>query len=382
MNFPASSTMDPEALEQQIESLKQQLEDAEELRHAITMGSVDAFVVGESEDSKRVLLLSGAYARYRQLVEEMQQGAVTMSRSGEIMFSNHAFAELIGVRPIDLFRVPLHSYLAPSDRPKLDGLLAPRPGQSEVTATLRARDGAERRVRMSLVSVNDDFITLLVTPLSQDEEVAGATVEAIRNGSVDALVVGGDQVVMLDSAQRFYQAAVERMQQGVVIIGAYGEIAYANQRMSSMLAMGKERLLSMSLEKLVVNGDRGALQSLLEARGGTSSQAQVRLRRSDGQVVTALITVTAMADGQKMCLVSDLSLQKRHEATDERTRKFLGMMAHEFRNILGPVRHSVDYLKRVESLDPESRKMVEIVDRQTQRLLALVEDLRSINPKE
>lgn len=382
MNFPASSTMDPEALEQQIESLKQQLEDAEELRHAITMGSVDAFVVGESEDSKRVLLLSGAYARYRQLVEEMQQGALTMSRSGEIMFSNHAFAELIGVRPIDLFRVPLHSYLAPSDRPKLDGLLAPRPGQSEVTATLRARDGAERRVRMSLVSVNDDFITLLVPPLSHDEEVAGATVEAIRNGSVDALVVGGDQVVMLDSAQRFYQAAVERMQQGVVIIGAYGEIAYANQRMSSMLAMGKERLLSMSLEKLVVNGDRGALQSLLEARGGTSSQAQVRLRRSDGQVVTALITVTAMADGQKMCLVSDLSLQKRHEATDERTRKFLGMMAHEFRNILGPVRHSVDYLKRVESLDPESRKMVEIVDRQTQRLLALVEDLRSINPKE
>ena len=382
MNFTATSTIDPEALEQQIESLKQQLEDAEELRHAISAGSVDAFVVGQSEDSKRVLLLSGAYARYRQLVEDMQQGALTMSRSGEIMFSNHAFAELVGVRPIDLFRVPLHGYLAPSDRPKLDGLLAPRPGQSDVTATLRARDGAERRVRMSLVSVNDDFITLLVTPLSHEEEVAGATVEAIRNGSVDALVVGGDQVVMLDSAQRFYQAAVERMQQGVVIIGAYGEIAYANQRMSSMLAMGKERVLSMSLEKLVVNGDRGALQSLLEARGGASSQAQVRLRRSDGQVVTALITVTAMADGQKMCLVSDLSLQKRHEATDERTRKFLGMMAHEFRNILGPVRHSVDYLKRVDGLDPESRKMVEIVDRQTQRLLALVEDLRSVNPKE
>jgi signal transduction histidine kinase len=83
-----------------------------------------------------------------------------------------------------------------------------------------------------------------------------------------------------------------------------------------------------------------------------------------------------------MCLVSDLGLQRRHEAADERTRKFLGMMAHEFRNILGPVRHSVDFLKRVESLDPECRKMVEIVDRQTTRLQALVEDLRTINPKE
>jgi signal transduction histidine kinase len=96
----------------------------------------------------------------------------------------------------------------------------------------------------------------------------------------------------------------------------------------------------------------------------------------------ALITVTAMADGQKMCLVSDLALQKRHEATDERTRKFLGMMAHEFRNILGPVRHSVDYLKRAEGLDAQCRKMVDVVDRQSARLLALVEDLRSVNPKE
>jgi signal transduction histidine kinase len=83
-----------------------------------------------------------------------------------------------------------------------------------------------------------------------------------------------------------------------------------------------------------------------------------------------------------MCLVSDLSLQKRHEATDERTRKFLGMMAHEFRNILGPVRHAVDFLKRVDALDPECRKMVEVIDRQSGRLLQLVEDLRKVNPKE
>jgi hypothetical protein len=46
------------------------------------------------------------------------------------------------------------------------------------------------------------------------------------------------------------------------------------------------------------------------------------------------------------------------------------------------VRHSVDYLKRVDGLDPECRKMVDVIDRQSTRLLALVEDLRSINPKE
>lgn len=377
-----STSMDANALEQQIEFLKQRLEDAEELRHAISAGSVDAFVVGPTDDSKRVLMLSGAYARYRQLVEDMHQGAVTVSRTGDIMFSNHAFAEFVGLRPIDLFRLPLQSYLAPADCPQLDSLLSPHPGQPDVKITLRARDGGERRVRMSLVAANDDFITLLVTQLSYDEEVAGATVEAIRNGSVDALVVGGEHVVMVDSAQRFYQAAVERMQQGVIILGPADEIAYANQRMAAMLAMRRERLLGLSLRKLAVNGDYTAVQSLLNAHEGASAQAEVRLRRSDGEAVTALITITAMADGQKMCLVSDLDKQRRHEAADERTRKFLGMMAHEFRNILGPVRHSVEYLKRVDTLDAECRKMVEVVDRQSTRLLALVEDLRIINPKE
>ncbi len=382
MNLEMSDAADAAALEREILSLRQQLQDAEELRLAISQGQVDAFVVGPSDDAKRVLMLSGAYARYRQLVEDMQQGAVTVSRGGEIMFANHAFAELVGLSPIDLFRVPLQQYVAHADRDAVAALLAPHPGQPDVRATLKARDGGERRVRLSLVSANDDFSTLLVTELSHEEEVAGATVEAIRNGSVDALVIGGDQVVMLDSAQRFYQAAVERMQQGVIILGPQGDIAYANQRMATLLGMHRERLIGVSLRKLAVNGDHASVQSLLNAHEGASAQAELRLRRSDGQVVTALITVTAMADGQKMCLVSDLGLQRRHEAADERTRKFLGMMAHEFRNILGPVRHSVDYLKRVESLDPECRKMVDIVDRQTTRLLALVEDLRTINPKE
>ena len=75
MNKPIDSL----ELEQQIETLREQLHEAEELRRAISHGEVDAFVVGPTEDSKRVLMLSGAYSRYRQLVEDMQQGAVTVT---------------------------------------------------------------------------------------------------------------------------------------------------------------------------------------------------------------------------------------------------------------------------------------------------------------
>jgi PAS domain S-box-containing protein len=378
MNQPIDSM----ELERQIEALRQQLQDAEELRHAISHGEVDAFVVGRTDDSKRVLMLSGAYARYRQLVEEMHQGAVTVSRAGEIMFANHAFAALTGLAPIDLFRAPLTRYLAASDAAGAAMLFHSHAGKAEIKATVKDTKGRLHPVRMSVVTANDDFITLLITERDPAEDEAGATVDAIRNGAVDALVVGGEQVVMLDSAQRFYQAAVDRMQQGVVIVSAGGEIGYANQRMAALLGMPRERLPGMSLVKLAHNGEQAKLAALLGARDTGSMQQEVRLRRADKEYVSTLVTVTAMADSQKMCLVTDISLQKRHEATDERTRKFLGMMAHEFRNILAPIRTSVEFLRRHRGLDDEGRQMIEIVDRQSARLLALVEDLRRINPRE
>jgi PAS domain S-box-containing protein len=375
-------SMDTLTLEQQIESLRQQLHEAEELRHAIAQGEVDAFVVGPTEEAKRVLMLSGAYARYRQLVEEMQQGALTLGRSGEIMFANQAFAAMVGLAPADVFRTPLARYIAAGGNGDAATLLQPSSGKAEIKALLQGASGRQQPVRISLVSSNDDFVTLLVTERDPNEEEAGATVEAIRTGAVDALVVGGEQVVMLDSAQRFYQAAVDRMHQGVVITGAKGEITYANQRMAEMLAAQRERLAGTALAAFAHAADQAKVASLLAARQGATAQAEARLRRSNGDYVFTLVTVTAMADGQKMCLVTDLSLQKRHEATDERTRKFLGMMAHEFRNILSPIRTSVDFLKRHHGVDDDARKMVDIIDRQSARLLSLVEDLRLINPRE
>jgi PAS domain S-box-containing protein len=377
-----NQSIEPLDLERQIESLREQLRDAEELHHAISRGEVDAFVIGATDDTKRVLMLSGAYARYRQLVEDMQQGAVTLSRSGEIMFANQSFAALVELAPIDLFRVPLHRYVAQTDRDKLGMLLSRRAGQPDMKVAIVGRNGRHRPVRISLVSANDDFVTLMVTERDRTEDDAAATVGAIRNGSVDALVLGGEKVVMLDSAQRFYQAAVDRMQQGVVIVGAQGEIAYANQRIATLLGLNRERLVGTSLYKLVRYADEAGLSSVLDAQQGTSAQAEVRLRRADNEYVTTLITVTAIADGQKMCLVSDLSLQKRHEAADERTRKFLATMAHEFRNILSPIKNASEALRRYPGMPAESGPALDIIDRQLARMINLVEDLRRINPQD
>src|SRR5258706_668921 len=126
--------------EEEIAALRESLREAQEICLAIRHGEVDAVVVGTSDEQKRVLLLSGAYTRYRQIVEDMQQGAVTISGAGDILFTNHGFAAMLGHSPIDLFRTPLERWIAPSDRRHAEILTSGRIAQRDIELALIRRD--------------------------------------------------------------------------------------------------------------------------------------------------------------------------------------------------------------------------------------------------
>jgi PAS domain S-box-containing protein len=187
-------------IDAQITVLKETLEDLEALREALAAGAIDAIVVGPDDDHKRVLLLSGAYARYRRLVEDMDQGAVTVSRRGEIIFANKSFASLLGTTVSDLFRHPLSSFVAAGDHDNLELLLSPRDKLRSLELSLQGRTGARYPARFTMISDHDEFLTIIVTDLSREEELreAGDTVAAIQKGNVDAVVRDDDQVIMLD----------------------------------------------------------------------------------------------------------------------------------------------------------------------------------------
>jgi PAS domain S-box-containing protein len=362
---------------QQLEDLRQQLRQAEEVCAAIQAGEVDAVVVGRSDEQKRVLLMSGSYSRYRQIVEDMLQGAVTITPAGEILFANHAFAAMVGESVLNVLRTPLARWMAGEDQPRLAAFLKSYPGPRDLTVTLQRGD-ARVHTLLSLVSASDDFVTLLVTPVAGDAD-ASATLEAIRNGLVDAFVVKGTQVRLLDSAQAPYRVMVENMQQGAITLDPDHTIVYANERFAAMAALPTGRLRGTPLLDLVPTSHRHAVRTLLAGREPV--QGEMRLLRANGDS-TALNALVLALEGHKLVLFTDHTERKRHEAADERTRKFLGMLAHEFRNIIGPIANSTDLIKRTQALDAEGRKAIELMERQSARLLALVEDLRRVNPTE
>jgi PAS domain-containing protein len=153
-----------ESFEHELEELRQRLEEAEDVRRAITRGEVDAFVVAPGGNN-RVLLLANAYQRYRQLVERMQQGAITASPNGQILFANQRFADMIAVPLAQLYTAPLESYVKLGDRARLSTFLMMNTRDARVDVELERRDGAPIPARLSIASFADGYATLLVSDL-------------------------------------------------------------------------------------------------------------------------------------------------------------------------------------------------------------------------
>ena len=64
---------------------------------------------------------------------------------------------------------------------------------------------------------------------------------------------------------------------------------------------------------------------------------------------------------------------------DRRKDDFLAMLAHELRNPLAPIRNAVQVMRHLGSQDPRLQEMRDVVDRQTDQLAHIVDDLLDIS---
>jgi two-component system phosphate regulon sensor histidine kinase PhoR len=105
------------------EELHSRLIETEEMLLAIRSGEVDAIMVSGTK-GEQVYSISSAETPYRTFIEEMNEGAVTLTKEGIILYCNQRFAELVR-EPIELvIGSYLNRFISPNDKLKLDYLLA------------------------------------------------------------------------------------------------------------------------------------------------------------------------------------------------------------------------------------------------------------------
>ena len=163
------------------ETLRVRLADAEEMLQAIRRGEIDALVV-ESAGGNQIYTLHSAEEPYRHLVEQMQEGAVALTRGGDILYANARFAAMVGEPLESVVGSRVQRFVNRPDREEFENLL--RAGSGRRRSRLAGADPRAFEVSLSLTttaSTNGDHLNLIVSDLSELLEATSSRDRAQRD---------------------------------------------------------------------------------------------------------------------------------------------------------------------------------------------------------
>ena len=200
----------------------------------------------------------------------------------------------------------------------------------------------------------------------------------------------------LDAERMRWRGVVEGIADEVWICDASGKMSLMN--LPDVTAMGLEEFEGKTVEEvteeveiLSLDGrprsaeDAPLLQSL---RTGEVVRGEEMMRdRASGRLRYRQFSCAPMRDARgaitgAVAIVRDVTENKRTEEAlreaDRRKDEFLGMLSHELRNPLAPIRNSIYLLRHAEPGGEQASRAHGVIERQTEHLTRLVDDLLDV----
>jgi PAS domain S-box-containing protein len=190
-------------------------------------------------------------------------------------------------------------------------------------------------------------------------EEAEQTLDAIRTGQIDALIVSGpagERVFTLQGADHRYRRIVESMTEGAAIVSADGILLYANNAFATLVATPLDHVLGSPLRRYAPKESYDAIDSLVRrAQRGTAVADTTLLGKAD---VPVRVHISAANDGELdqggVCLiVTDLSTSLRDEET--RKKELKEQLAEKTRALS----HALDQREKLLWAEKEARALAE-----------------------
>jgi two-component system, NarL family, sensor kinase len=125
-----------------------------------------------------------------------------------------------------------------------------------------------------------------------------ATLRAIRNGEVDAVMGAGkqrSQVFTLDGAQQVYRDLIESMNEGALTLTSDKTILYANQCFARMVKCPLEQVTGSSFRRFLSITDRVMLRQSMKNAAKSGSKIQMSLQLGDGSQLPVQISIRELA---------------------------------------------------------------------------------------
>ena len=302
-------------LRNRIAELEGQLEEAEQTLSAIRNGEVDAFVISGSA-GQQIYTLTGADHTYRILVEDMREGAITLSPDGLLLYSNASFANLVRSPLGRVIGSHLSDYLTEADGDRLLALCRAA-GKGEVT--IKDAAGGSVPVYVSFNQIAADSVRVLclvVTDLTEQKRAHEILVsETLARGILDQ---AAEAVVVADTSGIIIRAsrAARALAGGDILLRQFEDaFPFTVSGPCGAAAQAARSFIQTACEGATV---RGCDAVLTRASGETAYllASAAPLLGSEGECLGAVATLTDLTAHRKVEEQLRKSEEERRLAVD------------------------------------------------------------------
>ena len=225
-------------LAQANEELRYQLEEAQDLIHAIRTGAVDALAV-QGPEGPRIFTLQGADQGYRTLIEQMNEGALLLGEDATVLYCNACLAGQLGRTLEAVIGSNFNDFVPAAFKEYWAGLvLKAWQGRSKGELPLQTNAGAlvPFSVAMNVLAFNETpVLAVIVTDLSAQREITAIQAQVTEQNTL--LDLKNEELKREEAARLAGErAAVEarRLLEGIPHIAwtatAQGYNSYLNSR--------------------------------------------------------------------------------------------------------------------------------------------------------
>jgi PAS domain S-box-containing protein len=309
-----------EELQLQNQELANRLEEAEQLIEAIKAGEVDAFAFNRDNQSEIFTLQSGDYG-YRMLIENITEGALTLSEDGLIVYTNNYFHQLLGISYEQVIAKSVLDFIHPASKETFHQLFKKGlAGQSKGEINLQSGEKIIP-VYVSLTSLYPTLQTvgMIVTDLTEKKK---------------------QEDTLLRSEEKYHRMISEVQDYAIILLDNEGIIQNWNKGAERIKGYKPEEIIGKSFSLFYTEEDRKKYipEKLLEQAKQTGKATDENFRiRKDGTKFWGSIVITALHDNQNNIIgfvkvTRDLTERKKAEEELEAKNTELEKMNKELRS--------------------------------------------------
>ena len=231
-------------------------------------------------------------------------------------------------------------------------------------------------------------------------EEANETIEAIRTGQVDALVVkndNGHELYTLKSADQTYRVFIEKMTEGAITLNKEGLIVYSNSQFAKMVGLPLSKVIGLSFVSFINSQDIEVYNTLV-AEGWSRDVKGETILESTAKLIPVQLSLTTLEldEGTAMSIIlTDLTVHKQTqlllkannekliqinhqlESSNNDLQQFASVASHDLQEPIRKIQIFSNLLKEKfsENLTAEGKNFLEKIISSSNRMKTLVVDI-------